>query len=327
MDARFYESFRALLASDDVLILVHRSPDGDCLGTAFALKRVLENLGRRVCVAASGVIDRNLRFITGGEAELKVKFLPSVIVSVDVATQKLLGSELEAYENSVDYNIDHHFTNTEFAAHNLVDGNASSAGELLFDLLASCDVPLDSVAAAHLYTAIAFDTGCFRYSNTTSHTHEVAAQLLKYSFSASEIVRLMFDSVPLRQIRMEAAAMACVSLYQEGTVALLPITRQMLKENNASDEDVSGIVSLVRRIEGVIVSATLRETAEGDIRVSLRSSDELFDTSVVSGRFGGGGHKKASGCMIKAPLDQAQEQLLAAIADEWRRVYPEGTRK
>ncbi len=313
MNETYLAAFREMMDSDDVLILVHRSPDGDCLGAAFALKRALENRGRRACVAATGTVDRNLRDITDGSEVLTPQFLPSYIVSVDVATKQMLGPDLTAYSDTVDLNIDHHFTNTEYARENIVFGSASSAGEVLFDLFSACDVELDDVIAEKLYAAIAFDTGCFRYSNTTAHTHAVTAELLQYSFDASAVVRKMFDIVPLSQLRMERVALDNLHLYHDGQVLLLPITRKMLEENGVSDEDVSGMVALVRRIEGARVCATLKETKEGDVKVSLRSADDIFDVSAVAGVFGGGGHVKASGCLIKASMEDAEARLLAAI--------------
>ena len=315
MNESVYESFRELMTMDDVLILVHRNPDGDCLGAAFALKRAFENLGRRVCVAAHGTVDRNLLGITDGAEVLRPCFLPSVIVSVDVATQQLLGPDLSDYAEHIDYNIDHHYTNTEYAQFNLVNGTASSAGEVLFDLFQACDVPIDDVMAEKLYAAIAFDTGCFRYSNTSAHTHAVTAALLEHRFDAPGVVRRMFDIVPLRQLRMERAALDALHVYRGGSVILLPITRKMLEENGALDEDVAGMVALVRRIEGAVVCATLKETQEGDVKVSLRSADDIFDVSAVAAVFGGGGHVKASGCLIKDTVERAEQRLLAAIEE------------
>ena len=313
MNESLYDAFRELMTMDDVLILVHRNPDGDCLGTAFALKRAFENLGRRVCVAAHGTVDRNLLEITDGAEELRPRFLPSVIVSVDVATQQLLGPDLMDYAEHIDYNIDHHYTNTEYAQFNLVNGTASSAGEVLFDLFQACGIVIDDVIAEKLYAAIAFDTGCFRYSNTTAHTHAVAASLLEHKFDAAAVVRRMFDIVPLRQLRMERAALDSLHVYRDGAIVLLPITRAMLAENGALDEDVAGMVALVRRIEGAVVCATLKETVEGDVKVSLRSADDIFDVSAVAAVFGGGGHVKASGCLIKDSVERAEQRLLAAI--------------
>ena len=313
MNQEYINAFRDLMDMDDVLILVHRNPDGDCLGAAYALKRAFENRSRRVCVAATGTVDRNLRDITDGAEELKPRFLPSAIVSVDVATQQMLGPDLAQYADSVDYNIDHHYTNTEYARTNIVFGSASSAGEVLFDLFVACDMEIDDVMAEKLYAAIAFDTGCFRYSNTTAHTHAVVAELMKHSFDAPAVVRKMFDVVPLRQLKMERAALDALQIFHDGAVILLPITRVMLEENGAADEDVSGMVSLIRRIEGAVVCATLKETKEGDVKVSLRSADDVFDVSAVAAVFGGGGHVKASGCLIKASMEDATARLLAAI--------------
>lgn len=317
MKPEFLSIFRELMTSDDVLILVHRSPDGDCLGTAFALKRAFERLGRRVCVAATGTVDRCLRGITDGEEALLPQFLPSVIVAVDVATKELLGPDLSSYADYVDYSIDHHFTNTEYARNNIVVGDASSAGELLFDLFTGCEIEIDDIMAEKLYAAIAFDTGCFRYSNTTAHTHSVAAELLSHPINASEIVREMFDVVPLQQLRIERAALDALHFYMDGEVLFLPISRRLLEENGASDEDVSGMVSMIRRIEGARLCATLKETREGDVKVSLRAADDRLDVAVIAAEFGGGGHRKASGCLLKYSLAEAEQRLFDAVKAHW----------
>ena len=117
----------------------------------------------------------------------------------------------------------------------------------------------------------------------------------------------------MRQLKLERVALDSLRLYHDGRVILLPITRKMLEENGAEDEDVSGMVSLIRRIEGAAVCATLKETKEGDVKVSLRSADDIFDVSAVASVFGGGGHVKASGCLIKGSMEDAEQRLLSAI--------------
>lgn len=313
--------FRQLLKCDDVMIVVHRNPDGDALGSAFALLHLLKQRGKRAWVVSHDRIDRNLRFLAEGEEELLSSSLPGTIVSVDVATRELFGSSLSYYADFVDYNIDHHYTNPEYAKYNIVYPDYSSTGEVLFGLIDGCGIALDRYLAEHLYGAISFDTGCFRYSNTTAQTHRVAARLLECGINASEINRKLFDIVSLTQLKMENEALHAVKQYHNGHITLLAISQQMLRDCGATEEDVAGMVSMIRRIEGTIVGATLKEMPDGNIRVSLRACDDLFDVSAVAAIFGGGGHVKAAGCLMKCSLKDAEKNLLSAIEAQWRETY------
>ncbi len=141
------EIFRELLSRDRICIYMHRSPDGDTLGSALALEKVLKNAGKRVCIACSDLVPRRLRFITDGVSAFEPAFEPLVKVSIDVASEKLLGERYENEASTFDFCIDHHYTNTHYAKKTVVCPEASSAGEVLFMLLEQTGTPIDGKTA------------------------------------------------------------------------------------------------------------------------------------------------------------------------------------
>ena len=212
------EIFRDLLSRDRICIYMHRSPDGDTLGSALALEKVLKNAGKRVCIACSDIVPRRLRFITDGVSAFEPAFEPLVKVSIDVASEKLLGERYENEASTFDFCIDHHYTNTHYAKKTVVCPEASSAGEVLFMLLEQTGTPIDGKTAEYLYTAIAFDTGCFKFSNVRPQTHIAAAKLLSFGIDSADINRKLFDVAPMKQLLLEKTVIDNIRVYLDGKV-------------------------------------------------------------------------------------------------------------
>lgn len=314
------EIFQELLSRDRFLILTHKSPDGDTLGTAFALCRVLQREGKRAFVACSDEIPVRFRFLTGGYALLPVDEPFETVVSVDVATAELLGDKLSPFAEKVDYCIDHHSSNTGYAKKTIVDPMISSAGELLFSLLREAEISLDEEIARLLYAAISFDTGCFKYANVKPSTHLAAASLLPYGFDAEQINRRLFDISSLDQLRMEAQAIERVERYKNNAVTLVCLSlEQILAYGEEMDYD--GLSSIPRRVEGTVIGLSMRETEPNFVKVSLRSLDDRIDVCKIAAVFGGGGHKRASGCVFHCPLAEAKIALLQAVFSEYDSVF------
>lgn len=314
------EIFRELLSKDNVMILTHKSPDGDTLGTAFALCRVYALQGKKATVVCSDRIPVPYRFLAGGKTMLEADFAPDCIVSVDVADAKLLGDALSDYADRVDYGIDHHPSNTGYAKKTIVNPAASSAGELLFDLLKEAEVSFDRETAVCLYTAVTSDTGCFKFANVTPHTHQVAAELLQYGFETEPINRRLFDISSLEQLKIEADVISRIECYRNHavTVATLPFS---LLENAGEDLEFGGLSSIPRRIEGTVVGISMREYEKDAVKVSLRSMDDRIDVSAIAAVFGGGGHKRASGCVFLCPLEEAKKRLLDEVFRHYDRIF------
>jgi phosphoesterase RecJ-like protein len=193
--------FKNIFDKDNIMIIIHKNPDGDTLGSGFALCHALERSGKRACVVCNDVIKKRMLFISDGRAELKPEFEPEFIVSVDTATKEMIGESLQKYADRVDCSIDHHYTNSLYAKENIVNDASSSVGELLYDLMKTCDMEIDYYIAEKLYSAISFDTGCFKFSNVTSHTFYVASRLLKFKIPASVITQSFLISPPFSSLK------------------------------------------------------------------------------------------------------------------------------
>lgn len=299
-----------MLTKNNVRIIAHRNPDGDSLGSCFALCEVLKSLGKRAEVVCSDAVPKKITVLSDGKTELLPTFTPDYTVSVDVATEDLLGNEYRESASEIDLAIDHHCTNTNYAKNLILDAGRSSAGELLYALLEQCKVPLTSKAALLLYAAIASDTGCFKFSNTTPETHIIAGELLKFNINTEELNKKLFDEASIDYMRFECEVISNMKLYDENIVFFI-VTKEMMERNNVKENETDALSYLLRRISGAKVGATLRE-ADGNVRVSLRSFCDV-NVAMIASELGGGGHVKASGCRIAADIAAAEEILIKTI--------------
>lgn len=305
-----------LLAEHDWLILTHQYPDGDTLGSAFALCRALQLTGRSARVVCNDEIPEKYEYLTTAATE--DPFIPTHICAVDVADVKLLGAELEeTYGNRIDLCIDHHISNTHYA-HHLLLKDYSATAMIVLEVVRAMGVQPDELIAEALYTGISTDTGCFKYSNTTALTHRMAAELMEVGIRSDMINRQMFDIKSRARIELERMALADMRFYCDGRVAVMPVTLAMINKANARENDMEGLSPLPRQIEGVWIGVMLREKVTGGYKVSFRSGNHA-NASAVALQLGGGGHVAAAGCTLDTEsLEAATEQVLTAI----RRAVP-----
>ncbi|MCL2488604.1 MAG: bifunctional oligoribonuclease/PAP phosphatase NrnA [Oscillospiraceae bacterium] len=304
------ETASLLRDADTVLILTHQFPDGDTLGSGFALCRGLLQLGKKARVACAHPIPERYRYLTEG---IHNDFLePDFICAVDIANAPLLGS-LDYYADKVDLAIDHHAVYAEYARYLLRDPEASAAAVLIYQLLIEMGVTLDVPIAEAIYTGIATDTGCFRFSNTNAGAHRIAAALLELPVRYEFINYLMFDMKSRARMTLEQSALAGMLYYFGGRCAVMPITLAQITLAGADKDDLEGVAAIPRQVEGVWVGITLREQEGGCYKISMRS-DERVDVAAICAGFGGGGHVRAAGCNVDGTLEQVTGILLEAIA-------------
>lgn len=301
---------KLLLNRDCFLILCHMSPDGDTIGSASALCRALRTLGKKVNMTCSDNIPKQYGYLVEDLAEME--FTPEYIVTTDVASTSLLGDRLNIYKDDIFLAIDHHPSNTMFAQHTLLCPEAAATAEIIHELIEELDVDVDKPIADAIYTGISTDTGCFRYANTTVQTHLVAAEMIGYGADNAYINRLMFETKSMNRIKLEQMALNTIEYYFENHCAVLSITRDMLHISGADETELDGVSSIPRQIEGVEVGVTLREKNDGVIKVSLRTAGHM-DASALCKQFGGGGHKRAAGCLFECSIEEAKKQLVEAI--------------
>lgn len=301
---------KTLLSKDKILILTHRSPDGDTIGSGYALAMALRKLGKNVKVDCTDLFPEKYSYFT--DKLEKLEFDEEFVVSVDIADTKLLGEKLSDYADKIDLCIDHHGSNTKYAKEYYVEASAAAAAQVIAKLIRLMNVEFDKDIANAIYTGITTDTGCFRYTNVTAETHRIAADMIDCGAESGMINRLMFETKSRSRLEIERRVMDSIQFYLDGRCAIAYATIDMMKESGAVDSDMEGVSSLPRQIEGVMAGITLREKNNGKFKVSVRTTDEL-DASAICANFGGGGHKAAAGCMITGTLNEAIEQIIEVV--------------
>ena len=304
------ETGNMLLAAQKIVLCCHVSPDGDTLGSALGLARLLEQKGKEVTVFVDDDINKSLSFIPGVDKvqrpEAGVIVDADLFVVVDASSFDRVGICNEVVKAPVLLNIDHHISNTEFADYLYLDAEAAAAGEIMCDLFEAMGWEYDEAIAVDFYTAITTDCGSFRYSNTTSKTMQRAAKLLDYGVKPNEISD-MLDIRSRKTTELLAKVLPSLTFDYEGKVAHITITNDLYDKETQTDS----FVSYPRYTEGVEVAVMFKAVEPEVTRVSMRSSN--VDVASVALSFGGGGHLRAAGCTIYAPVEEAKAQLLAAI--------------
>ena len=300
-----------LRAADRIAILTHQFPDGDTLGSAFALCRALRTLGKEARVLCSDPLPEKYDYMW--EALAVQDFVPDFVCAVDVADAKLLGENLASFADKVALCIDHHATHREYAERLLLNADYAATAMIMVELLDELGVAIDTPMADCLFTGIATDTGCFKYSNVTPLTHRMAARLMECGAHAEAINRAMFDIKSRARLSLEQMALNSITYHYQERVAVMLITEEMMKQSGAAEDDMEGLSPLPRQIEGVWVGFTLRQKADGNYKVSARTGNHA-DASVICGLLGGGGHARAAGCTLSGSVDEIVDCLLDATA-------------
>jgi phosphoesterase RecJ-like protein len=310
------EIIAELKKSEKIVILPHISADGDALGSCLALCLALRNMNKHVSVYIEEEIPYIYAFLPGAnlaEVYKGQKIQPDIVVALDTGDLGRLGKRAEVFNGAgTTVNIDHHGTNPGYAVYNYVNPESSSVGEIVYQMIKMMGLDIDADISTCLYVAITTDTGGFRYSNTTSITHQIVADLINNGVNVADISRKVFESITLEKARLMGAAMDRLELLAHGKVALITVTQQMMNETGAREEDCDGLVNIARSIRGVEVALLLKQVGEAEIRVNMRSNTD-FDVAALASAFEGGGHKKAAGCTIKADINEARVQLLENI--------------
>ena len=320
----FSQLCQALEKKARTLIIFHDRPDGDAVGSAFGLRALLSALGSEARCVCSSEVPRRYKFAVGNAQDsvlpenIPSDFIPERVISVDTAAPGQM-RELEGrLPWRVDIMIDHHAKGQPYADH-YVDGGAAACGEIIYDI-AKYFVAKRAVRALPVgfslltYMAIATDTGCFKYSNTTSETHRRIAELMDGSFDYADINFRLFDSRSPEELKVSALAMQNMRFYFDGRLAVAAVDYDQVAALGVEAEYYDALINSARSVEGVEVAVSVRRmTEQSDFRVSTRSNGDA-DVSVLCSNFGGGGHAKAAGCSINAEtLEQAVEMIVREV--------------
>ena len=304
-----------LRAADNILILCHKHPDGDTIGCGSALYYALKTMEKNAAVLCSDAIPSRYAFTN--PRLFKGEFEPEMIVAVDVASMQLFGegNSMAHFSRHVDLCIDHHAGNTGYADFTLLDGHAAAAAELLYEVIVAMEVTLTPHIANCLYTGLATDTGCFKFSSTSANTHLVAAKLIEAGCNVEALNTLLFDTKPRARMEAERIARNHLEYYLDGRCALIYLTRDEIEQSKVDPADLEELTSLPISIEGVKVGLTLRQQPGGSYRISVRTAKGV-DACAIARRLGGGGHNRAAGCELLGNLDNAKSAILAEVETE-----------
>jgi phosphoesterase RecJ-like protein len=306
-------------ANQSFLVVSHENPDCDALGSTIAMALVLRELGKDVTMYNADGVPEHLRFLP--ECSGIADFLGGVTDEVDVvmlldcADVSRPGKEFENFILKKDFTfaiVDHHATNDTGSEYCLVDENASSTGVILYRMIKRLGIPISPDVAECLFSTIVGDTGSFRYSNTCSETFTIAADLVDRGADPEKISRFIYDNEPLKKVMLRTLAMN--TLEVTGEIAFLHVSSEMFRQTGTEKEHTEGLVSMARSIEGVEVAVFLRQESDLGWKVSLRSK-EYVDVAQIARRYGGGGHRKAAGCVISAPLATIKRRLQSSIQE------------
>ncbi len=308
------DAISRLIKAEDVLLLCHKNPDGDTIGSAGAICWALKALGKQAAVLCADGIPAQYSYMqipayTG-------QFTPRYVVAVDVASIQLFGDAIRDYTQRIDLCIDHHASNAGYAIETLLDSEAAATAELLYRLIPSMGVQLTPRIADCLYTGLSTDTGCFRFSNTTAKSHQVAAGLIGAGARVEELNTILFESKSRERMEIERIALNQLEYHFDGRCALIWLTRDQIAGSAVKLDELENLTSLPRMIEGVQVGLTLRQQPGGSWKISVRTQKEV-DACAIARRLGGGGHSRAAGCELEGNLCNTKTALLAEVEREF----------
>ena len=299
----------AVKKAKNVLIVCHIRPDGDCLGSGFALMRIAEKLGKKVDFVCDSPFPPAYSFIKDHEKLNEIKCDSyDLAIAVDCADSARMGSFGEAFRKCPEtINIDHHKTNDRFGKVNFVVPDLSSTCELLYSLIKNDNV-IGADEATDLYLGLSTDTGNFMHSNTTPDTLTTASELLALGADLSMIVNGFYRNNTKNKLALISRAIASMQYFDDDKVAVITVKKSDLEETGCVLSDTEGLIDYAMSVGSVKVAVCMTEQRERSYKVSLRSKGA--DVSIVAGYFGGGGHKQASGCVANGYYEDVLEKIV-----------------
>jgi phosphoesterase RecJ-like protein len=295
------------------VVVSHSRPDGDAIGSSFAMAYALRALGKDVRVVSSDVPAPPL-FAQPGVADIVVTTQvedPGEAVIV-MECSDLARTGVAGLDKAFVINIDHHTGNSIYGDLNWIDESAAACGEMVFTLIDALGVPLSLEMATHVYVAILTDTGSFHYSNITPRTFEICQRCMDAGANPPAIARSIFDSNNLGRLKLFGAVLSSMELDTTGRIALISVDQALATRCGGTYEDTEGINNLPLTVKEIVAVAFFKEASTDEWRVSLRSK-ELVNVNAVARQFGGGGHKNASGCTVRGSLPELKALFTARL--------------
>ena len=317
------EISKVLQKNNNILITSHVNLDGDGIGSELALYFILKKLKKNPIILNQSKLPKIYDFLPGSN---KVQYLEDnyidtksidVGIVLDCSNVKRIGKTYEIFKNiKTVINIDHHMSNEKFGDLNYVDSSVSSVGEIIYELSRSINIDLlDEDISTCLFTAIITDTGSFRYSNVSSKTFKIASDLTSKGITLHLIADNIYNRNTYSGLKLLGEALSTLETDDSNYVSWMNITRKMLNNTKARDEEIEGIIDVATTLDNTEISILFRETKDNKIKISFRSKGN-FDVNKFAGKFNGGGHPNASGCLCSGKMYKIKENIISELLND-----------
>ena len=299
--------FDTITAAQNILIISHRNPDADTIGSNLALREIAVQHGKNTTSACVDLMPKNSLFLPASKHYVQ-DFDPQafdLFIAVDAGSKKQTGF-IEKYpfiRETNFINIDHHPSNEHYGTLNLVINDAASTTLVVYNLLNIWKQKITPTIATYLLFGLYYDTGSFMHSNTNEEVYRVASELMVLGANKNLITQHLYQNKTLEQMHVWGKVLSGIKITNQN-IAVSGITHQELRNQGATIEDVSGVIDYLSMVKDTKFATLLTEDPQGNIRGSLRTKRNDLDLSEIAGQFGGGGHKKASGFSMRGKIEK-----------------------
>ncbi|MDD5217077.1 MAG: bifunctional oligoribonuclease/PAP phosphatase NrnA [Candidatus Omnitrophica bacterium] len=316
---------RALSLYDHFLLSCHVSPEADSIGSLLAMDSLLRRLGKKTTVICEDPFPQRLEACLSSKRWKMLNELQKpqsyfqALITTDCPTLERIGKVRDIITpDTVIFNIDHHISNQFFGHFNFVRPKASACGEVVFEIFKRMRMTIHKEEAKNLYIAIMTDTGSFKYSNTTVSCHRVAAELISLGIDVDKINDAFYSTYSLSRIHLYSRLLSRVKTTPSGKIAWVGMKRSDLSHSGATYEDAEGFIDFLKYLKEVKVAFFMSEMKpDRQVKVSFRAKGN-YDVNKIATYFHGGGHLKASGCVLRGTLHQAEKAILNCLHQQFR---------
>ena len=314
MEEIFSRAMSLINESKSIYITAHIAPDGDAVGSVFAMYKLLKNMGKDVHVIMPKYSDRFkfLEDINVAEENVKENGYDLCIVLDCSSIDRVAMIEEDYTKAKRKLVIDHHVNSKIEADLMVIDSNSPATCQLVYEFLVSQNIKITEEVAKYIYMGIVTDTGSFNYASTTSKTHRIVAELLDTGIDFAYICKMVNDTMKESRLKLIAYAINNIETYKNGKIKYVKISNEVLKSFDISEEDAEGIVNYLRCIEGVHIGIYARELSDGTYKVSMRSNGNV-DISEAAIKLGGGGHKNAAGFTLNEEIENVIDEIIEIV--------------
>lgn len=314
MKELFNEAMKLINDSTSIYITSHVSPDGDAVGSVFAMYLLLKNMGKDVHVVMPKYSDR-FKFLEEmkiAEENVKANKYDLCIVLDCSSIDRVAMPEEDYIKANKKLVIDHHLNSKIDADLVVINSKSPATCELVYEFLTSQNITITKDIAKFIYMGIVTDTGSFNYASTTSNTHKVAAKLLDTGIDFAYICKMVNDTMKENRLKLIAYVINNIQTFKDGKIKYAKVTNDVLEDFGVPEEDAEGIINYLRCIVGVDIAIYARGLKDGSYKVSMRSNGNI-DVSEAAIKLGGGGHINAAGFTVNEEIDNVIDEIIEIV--------------